>query len=162
MSPFACKNEPYMMTVYSDPDTMNDRVMIIVNLPSGCSNVKFSVNEDGKMATVKYSWPTAMFNPNILFKKFISNKTLSVFHPKVVAVAKELENRRNSVNEIPQGSIEILLPFQVQTEISSIEKVGVKSEDTLGQTSLVLIIELKSFQKKYSLSISTIKIGYEA
>lgn len=158
--PISTKRQPYIVTTYNDPDTMNERVLIVVNLPSGSGNVKFSLNENGTKAFVKFSWASAMYDPNILFRKFIESKAITHYHPKILAIKSELEKSRKSINEVPHGVIEITLPFQVQTEISSIEKHGVRTTEDNGQ-SAILIVELKSNQKMYSLKNSDMSVSFE-
>ena len=67
-------------------------------------------------------------------------------HPRILALKEELEKNRRTIDQIPQGVIEFILPIAVQKAIGSFTFHGVKNSDG----TRILIPDLMAFQDSYT------------
>ena len=128
-SPVTHTNQPYLIEVYRDPATQNDKVIIGISLISGVTEVDFILLGPGPgtiYAPVTYRWPQASFKIEQLFDKEIKSKKLLTCHPKIEQLKKSLENCSDSIDETPIGCIDLTLPIPVLTTSNSFSKTGKK------------------------------------
>lgn len=145
------RNQPVYMSVYQDYETQLEKLIIIMLLPGGATNAKFSLVGDGPgttIARVDYFWPTHAVNVEEIFAEEIAKKIIPPCHPKIVALTKELQNYRDAIDLVPQGSMELTLPIPVQTVASSISFSGQKRK--IDGMSL-MVVELMAYQSAYTL-----------
>jgi hypothetical protein len=146
--------------VYKDPQTLQEKVFIVISIPGGSGESEFSSAGDGpgsSTAIIKYYWPPVMFDTDSMFEKVsIKNEKVSPLHPKIIALKNELENNRDSVDAIPQAVIEIHLPIPVQTDIDSYNFVGGRTPDG----TRFVVADLKAYQTPYSVKKSDKKITF--
>ena len=72
------------MAVFKDPDTLIEIVTVCKTMPSGASNIKFSLLGNGpasSQASISYTWPPVMFNLEELFETPINKNTMDPAHP---------------------------------------------------------------------------------
>lgn len=118
-------NQPVLMAIYKDPETLAYRICLGVTLPSGVSDIKFSLLGNGpacSTARVSYSWPTLMFNVEGVFFTPLKEKKITSTHPVILALKSELENNRVNTNEKSRSYIELTLPKAVQTKAPTISQ----------------------------------------
>ncbi|KAI9550440.1 hypothetical protein GHT06_005717 [Daphnia sinensis] len=111
-------NQPVQMSVYQDPETRNEKLVLIVALIGGVDDAKFSLVGDGpgtRTARIDYSWPVTAVDIEAIFQQEIRNGEIPPCHPLIEALKKDLERSRSSVEEIPRGFMELTLPISVQT-----------------------------------------------
>ena len=70
---------------------------------------------------------------------------------------KDLESTRESIEEIPRGSIEITLPISVQTVSSSISITGIRTVEGVK----LMIVELMSFESRYAVKKEDKKVVFD-
>lgn len=143
-------NSPFLMTVYKDPDTLGEEVCACVNLPSGATDVKFTLLGTGpatSAATVSYIWQPIMYTVEGLFTTEIKKSNMSATHPTVIAVKTELENHRGNIETKPRGSIELSLPIPVQTDPKTVSDKAGKTPNGV----IVLIANLTAFHCSYTM-----------
>ncbi|KAI9553673.1 hypothetical protein GHT06_021600 [Daphnia sinensis] len=142
-------NQPVQMSVYQDPETRNEKLVIVVALIGGVDDAKFSLVGDGpgtRTARIDYSWPVTAVDIEAIFQQEIRNGEIPSCHPLIEALKKDLEKSRSSVEEIPRGFMELTLPISVQTVANSISITGEKNKD--GTKYLVVI--LTGYQTVYN------------
>ncbi|SPQ99123.1 unnamed protein product (mitochondrion) [Plasmodiophora brassicae] len=142
------KNPPVFATVYTDPDTNNDRVLVVAVMHSGASDFNFKLSDDASTAIIAYTWPEPAYNVQLLFKKELASKTLEAYHPKLVAIKRELEQFRDTIQDPATGAVHVKLPIPVQTEVATWSKQATARSDG---TTLILW-ELKSFERAYTVT----------
>ena len=98
-----------------------------------------------------------MYTVNDMFKRWLDKKVIEPYHPKIVAVKKELENVRDSVEAEPKGVIEIDFPIQVQTDTSTVQKYGIAGADG----TKIFMAELMAFQKAYTITSADTKTQFQ-
>ena len=72
-------NQPFLITVFRDPDSGDHKVALVVALPGGATNVEISLlggNAGSSTAIVTYSWPPIMFNIEAMFASSIKYEDL--------------------------------------------------------------------------------------
>ena len=119
------QNQPILMEVYDDPDTQNQKVIIVASLTGGSSEVEFSLVGNGpgtSTARITSGWPKIAFKIEELLENNIKKKKLPISHLKILALKKGLQNTRDSIDEVPRGVIELNLPISVQTAAYSISR----------------------------------------
>lgn len=80
-------NQPVLMSVFVEPVTQQEKLIIVATLPEGSTNVEFSVvgSEPGtRTARIEYSWPKMAFDIDAIFGKAIK-LGLPSCHPKILA-----------------------------------------------------------------------------
>ncbi|KAK4010312.1 hypothetical protein OUZ56_019457 [Daphnia magna] len=126
------QNQPVLMAVYKD-HSLAEIVSICVTLPSGVTDIRFTLDGTGPattFATITYTWPQVMFDIEGLFASAIKKKkTMTVEHPKIIALKLELENNRQHIDRKPQGSMEISLPIPVKTDPNTVNYKLAKGTD---------------------------------
>lgn len=80
-------NPPYTTWMYTDHELKNDFVCVTINIFTGCKSMTFDVAEDGLKVIAKFLWPSAIHNPAQMFQQLINDKTLSMQHPMIHAMA---------------------------------------------------------------------------
>ena len=149
------------MDVYRDPVTQSDKVIVVISLIGGVTDVEFLFLGPGPgtiHARVTYRLPRASFNIEQLFEKEIKANQLHSYHPKIIQLKKSLENCRDSIDETPIGCIDLTLPIPVLTTTNSFSKIGKKNKDG----SLTLIIDLTAYESLYSLKKESKKVFFES
>ncbi|KAJ3110392.1 hypothetical protein HK098_000580, partial [Nowakowskiella sp. JEL0407] len=149
--------EPILTAVYNDPETLNERVIIVAILPSGCTDVTFTVGDDGNVAFIHYTWPSVMYNTEEMFEKWLVTRKIECYHPKIVAISQELEKVRDSVEAAPEGVIRVQLPISVQKDTRTFVKNGFEKRDG----SKVFMVELQAHQKSYAITTEDKCIEFE-
>ena len=141
-------NQPVLISVYKDPETLADKVCVVVTLPSGVTDVTFGLVGTGpatSSAKISYRWPTVMFNVEGLFESHLKEK-MSPTHPIILSLKSELENNRKKIDETPRGTMQISLPIPVQTNHDKFTfKAGKNSEGVL-----VVSAQLSAFDTAYT------------
>ena len=143
------KNQPAIMTVYKDPESLCEQVCVCVALPSGVTDVKFSLLGSGPATTtakISYTWPEIMFSVEGLFAVEIKNNSLSSTHPLIVGLKLELENNRSNIAAKPEGSIELTLPIPVQTDSKTVGYKAGRNADGV----IIMIARLSAFHNSYT------------
>lgn len=153
-------NQPVMMSVYRDPDTEEERVIIVASLPGGSTDIEFSLVGSGpgtRTARIEYRWPSIAYNIEEIFAKEIANKIIPSCHPKILALKADLQNTRDCIDEAPKGMMELSLPISVQTVANSVKRMGKVKENG----SLTLIVELSAYQNAYTVKQEDKKVVFE-
>lgn len=141
-------NQPVQMSVYRDPETGMEMVIVVAALIGGVTDANFSVVGDGpgtRTVRIDYLWPAMSFDIEGIFAQEINDESLPVCHPKIEALKKDLEKCRSCIDQIPKGSIELTLPIPVQTIVNSVKITGKKTKDG----TRFLIAELMGYQNAY-------------
>ena len=152
-------NQPVQVSEYRDPETQQEKVIIIAALLGGVSDAEFSLVGDGpgtRLAKIEYSWPATCVEIENIFVKEIS-QGLPSCHPKIVALKQDLERTRDSIDDIPRGSIDITLPISVQTVSSSISIQGKKNKEGV----MLMVVELMAFESRYTVKQKEKKIVFD-
>jgi hypothetical protein len=139
------------MTVWKDPETFCEKVCVCVNLPSGATDIKFTLLGTGPATTsalISYIWPETIYEVEGMFASEIKSKSLSPTHPMIMGLKQELENNRPNIEAKPKGFIRVALPIPVQTDSTTVAYKAGKSPDGL----IVLIAHLKAFHNCYTKS----------
>ncbi|KAG4070432.1 hypothetical protein HA402_005664 [Bradysia odoriphaga] len=119
------KNHPIVTYMYADHAKKLDFVVVVMATFSGTRDFKFKLADDGASVTVTYSWPLAMYTPELLFED------LPKTHPMVQSfTASLLQAGITDKSEPPQGSMTVKLPCKVQREISEFKNCIVQADDT--------------------------------
>ncbi|XP_045022892.1 uncharacterized protein LOC116930516 [Daphnia magna] len=142
-------NQPVQMSVYQDPVTRREKLVVVVALIGGVGDAKFSLVGDGpgtRTARIDYSWPVTAVDIEAIFQQEIQNGEIPSCHPLIEALKKDLEKSRSSVEEISRG-MELTLPISVQTVANSISITGKRNKD--GTKYLVVI--LMGYQTAYTI-----------
>ncbi len=136
-------------------------MIVVACLPGGTEEAKFSLVGLGpgtKAARIVYRWPKISFEFDELFAKQIKSEKITNYHPKIVALKKELHLNRERIDQTPMGSIELTLPISVQTAESSIERYGMRQKE---DGSRVLIAELTAYQSMYTVKEEEDAVKFE-
>ncbi len=152
--------QPILMTVYVDHLTEQEMVCVVATIPGGATNAEFSLIGSGpgtSTALITYNWPRMSYEIESMFKKKIASGALGTWHPKILALKKELQQYRASIDSIPQGSIELTLPIPVQTSADSITRSGGRSSD--GTT--IVIVDLMAYQNCYTVKQGDKKVPFD-
>lgn len=155
------RNQPVLMSVYLDPVTEQEKVIVVASLPGGTEEAKFSLVGLGpgtKTARIVYHWPKISFQFDELFAKQIKADKITNYHPKIVALKKDLQLNRERIDQNPTGSMELTLPISVQTAESSILRYGVRQQN---DGSRVLIAELTAYQSMYTVKEEEDAVKFE-
>ena len=67
------------MTVYKDPESLEEKLCVIASLPGGVSDVEFSLIGSGpgsNTAKITYSWPPIVYDIPGIFNKDIDAKLI--------------------------------------------------------------------------------------
>lgn len=153
------QNQPILMEVYDDPDTQNQKVIIVASLTGGASDVEFSLVGNGPgtaTARITYGWPKFAFEIEELLENNMKKEKLPTCHPKILALKKGLQNTRDSIDEVPRDLIELNLPISVQTAANSISRTGKMKADG----SLVLVVELRPTNLPHAVKIADKKVVF--
>ena len=152
-------NSPILMTVYKDPNTLGQKICVNVNLPSGATDIIFSLLVSGPVtstATVTYEWPRIMHTVEGLFNSEIKRKT-ACLPPYIVALQSELENHRSNIQDTPRGSIELTLPIPVQTDPGTVSYKNGKTPNGI----IVLIANLSAFHGSYTMKKTELECPFQ-
>lgn len=148
---------PTLCEIFTDPDDLTEKVQLAVALPGGASNVRVELDESGTKVEIKYAWPKTMFHMEDMFKGPIRSKKMTSYHPKVLALKLGLQKYRERVDSIPEGTIEIPLPIQVQTGPQTWSKYGITRDDG----THVIIAEFAGCVKAQYMKVADSAVEYE-
>ena len=76
------------MAVYKN-HLLAEILSICIVLPSGVTDVRFKLDGTGPatiLATITYTWPEVINEVEGLFASALSKKTMSLNHPKIIAL----------------------------------------------------------------------------
>lgn len=138
------QNQPVLMSVYKDPESLCEKVCVCVTLSSGVTDVKFSLLGAGPATTtavISYIWPEIMYSVEGLFATEIKTKSVSPTHPMIMVLKLELEINRSNIEAKLRGSIELALPIPVQTDSNTVNFKAGKTADGV----IILIAHLSAF-----------------
>ena len=144
---------PTLINIYTDPDTMNDEVTVVLALPSGVVNYKltmgdpFETNGGTDYFSIEYDWPRTFTDMSDLFKRKLKGANFTLHHPKVLGIMAELENYRENVDQKPKSSFQISLPISVQSSMETVVQEGLKRPYDDGSVCMVLMLTFKVFEK---------------
>lgn len=150
-------NYPTMCESYTDPVTLNQKVVMVLSLPSGVQNTKIELSDDGRIAVVRCSWSKTIFQMEDLFKTQLAARTLDLFHPKIMCLKNGLAKSRSRIDATPDTVITIDLPIIVQTAASSWSHFGVKREDG----TLAIVAEFEEYIKEYSKKLEDATVTFD-
>ena len=143
-------NQPVQMSVYQDPVTRREKLVIVVALIGGVDDAKFTLVGDGpgtRTARIDYSWPVTAVDIEAIFQQEITNGDIPSCHPLIEALKKDLEKTRSNVEEIPRAFMELTLPISVQTVANSINIMGKRNKDG----TKCLVVMLMGYQTAYTI-----------
>ena len=153
-------NQPIIMSVFKDPETEEEKVIIVAVLPVGATKVCFSLVGSGpgpRLARIDYSWPPIGFEIEALFKDGIDDGKIASCHPKILALKEDLTYTRSHITETPRGAIELTLPIPVQTSAETIKRSGQCRKDN----SQAVVVELKAYQSNYTIKPQDTEITFK-
>lgn len=136
-------NYPCICEKFLDPFTGNEKVLVVVNIPSGAQNVEIDICSDGDHITLSYYWAKLMYSAEDLFKADLQSE--KPYHPKILAVLNGLERIRLQIEEVPKSIMRIKLPIKIQTSQDSWIKKEIQGKDA----TQVVIAEFQGFKKTY-------------
>lgn len=145
-----------LVSVFKDPTTKNEKVMIVVSLFWGAKNLKFELGPDNMSVKITFEWPKISFDMEILFKKKDNELEIPNYHPKFTCLEDEIENHRRTIDESPVGTIIVPLPIAVQDNPNTWEKKLVKDESG----HIVATLELTGVQKQYTVKTTDRQITF--
>ena len=154
-------NQPILMSVYKEPVTQQEKLIILCVLPIGATDIRFTLVGCGpgsRLAIIDYLWPPIGFEIENLFKEEIKDDVIPACHPKIIALMEDLKFTREYLGETPKGSIELALPIPVQTANNTIKRYGKNRKDG----SQAMIVELTAFQTSYTVNPKDCKIEFSA
>lgn len=155
------RNPPVQMSVYKDSKTGQKKVTLVISLFSGVQSATFRLIGDGpgtREAVVDYFWAKTSVDHERIFAKEIEHKVMPSCHPKIEQLRNDLELYREKIEDIPKGSIELILPIPVQTVAGSVSIDGKIIEDDRNATYLV--VELTGYQTAYSVKEKDMKATF--
>ncbi|CAK4070433.1 unnamed protein product [Aphanomyces euteiches] len=88
------------VATYRDPNSMQEMVIATICLPSGSNKLDFVVDQSGLFGLVKMDWPIIMSNVEDIFANEIKSKTITHYHPKVMALKEQLQRVASVINEV--------------------------------------------------------------
>lgn len=151
------ENYPVVTEKYFSADNLFERVVVMVSLPGGASNVQIDLNDDGSCMLVKYVWPNASYAMDNLYQKKLQNKSISLQDPQVLAIERGLSKIRSTVDSAPASKIVINLPIKVQTEPSTWTKNGIMRTDG---TQLIMA-DFKGHCKSYNKKVNDANVQFD-
>ena len=143
-------NQPVLMSVFLDPVTEQEKAIVVTCLRGGTEEAKFylvGLGRGTQTARIVYHWPKISFEFDELFAKQIKAENITNYHPKLIALKKDLQLNRERIDQNPIGTMELTLPISVQTAESFIERYGMRRQT---DGSWVLIAELTAYQNVYT------------
>lgn len=135
---------------------LRERLTLIVELPSGLriKSVYWGVLEDGETFEVVLNRAIELTDPNLTFKKWIDaskdNGGFDTSHPKYIAYARLLENRKISPVDIPKKKARFQLPFTVQSN-AEVNIVKYKDSEERKLNTVLLFSDFISADDSYKL-----------
>ena len=160
-SDVAHHNQPVLMSVFQDPETMQEKVVVIAALPGGTENAEFTLVGPGpgtRTARIEYNWHKLAFDIEGIFAAKLKLGNMAKFHPMISALNKDLQVTRDHIDDTPRGVIELTLPISVQTAAKSFSHSGKKNKE---DGSRVLVVELTAYQSSYTIKQEDKKIKFE-
>lgn len=154
---YSQQNFPIFCEQFKDHENQIEKIVLVVNMPSGATKVKLDLNSDGTIVLITYNWAKIMYTMDDLFKNEIQKNQIQLYHPKVVALQNALERMRNKIDDAPQGSMKIKLPFPVQTSVNSYKRTGIIRTDG----SQILTAEFQGIPKQYNKKASDATVTFE-
>ena len=145
------QNHPALMTVWKDPETFCEKLCVCVNLPSGATDIKFTLLGTGPATTsalISYIWTETIYTVEGMFGKEMKSNSLSPTHLLIMGLKHELENNRPNIVAKPKGCIRVALPIPVQIDSTTVAYKAGKSPNGL----IVLIAHLSAFHNCYTKS----------
>ena len=153
-------NQPLLMSVYIDPVTEVEHLVIVATLLGGVTEAKFTLVGDGtgtRKARIEFDWPEPSVDIEGLFAQEIDSGEIPFCHPMIIAMKRDLKNCRENIEHYPKGFIDLDLPISVQTASESISISG-KQNATIA--TKILIVRLKAFQDSYTVQEKQQKVVF--
>ncbi len=156
------QNQPYLPSIYQDPKTMQQMLIVVASLPAGTDQnfVQVSLVGNGpgsRTVRIEYPWPSLSFNIDKLFASRIEAGTIENYHPKILALKKDLQLVRDHIDETPKGAMELTLPISVQTAAHTFSHWGMTDADG----SRVLVMEFMAYQAAYTIKHEDKRVKFE-
>ena len=143
------------------PITFEEKYTVLIVLPSGVSDgdVVVPAKDDGTDEVLfSYPWTEEFVNINELYEKELTNKTLSISHPEIMAMKESLRDVKHSIDDIPKSVIKIKLPVKVQTSHHSYEHDTIVTKLKEGNHLVTVRIRLTAFDSNYIVTSAKKKI----
>jgi hypothetical protein len=83
-------DNPACVTTTFHTESMEERVVATVVLPSGCTAVEVDLNGAGTKMMVSMRWPTEMVEVDAMFNDELKAKTMMPCHPLLMSLKKAL------------------------------------------------------------------------
>ena len=100
-------NQPVQMSVYQDPVTRREKLIIVVALIRSVDDAKFTLVGDGpgtRTARIDYSWPVTAVDIEAIFQHEITNGDIPSCHSLIEALKKDLEKLGRMLRKSPELS----------------------------------------------------------
>ena len=92
------------MSVFQNPGTMEEKVIVIVVLPGGTENAEFTlVGPRNPYGTNWVSRPKLAFDIEGILAAKLRLGTMMKFYPMIAALKKDLQVTRDNIDETPRG-----------------------------------------------------------
>lgn len=150
------KMNPLTLSVYTDPESGKEKITLAMLMSSGTKSAKVFISANGLKVIISQEWPKILTDVDQLFAPWLSKTGKERYHPKVLAMKKELEKYRGNIDEIPVNSIEVDLPFTVQ---NNKEKV-IKDYCRGANGEIILFVELEAYETTYFITEEDTKISF--
>lgn len=146
VDPVVYHNPPALTSVYIDPETLVEHVIVVAGMFGGSKDHAVTVAEDGRSATITSTWGEHSYNMEALFKHRIAAKEIEPCHPKVVALSADAQSA-----DKPKCAMVVSLPIRVATDPTSWEHWGVESKDGC----ITVVADFKGVQPRNQTSSSS-------
>ena len=150
--------------MWTDPITYEEKVTVLVVLPSGVNDGEVTVpaSTDGTdKVLISYSWSEGFVSMKTLFDKEIKKKAITETHPEVMAINDSLKNHRKTLDDIPTSIIEVKLPVRVQTAPKSYEHDVLINKLDGGNHLVTVCMRLTAFSTEYIVSSEKKKMKFK-
>lgn len=150
-------NYPVVCETYKNPGDQCDKVTAMIIMPGGTQNVSVNISEDDLSANIKYKWSKTMYDMEDVYSKMLAANTITLHHPRILAINTGLTKYRSRIDEAPESCIKIDFPIKVQTSAGSWSKFGVRR----GDGTQIMVLDLTGFVKSYNTKISDSVVEFD-
>ncbi|KAG4077147.1 hypothetical protein HA402_016134 [Bradysia odoriphaga] len=134
-------NPPYRTWIYTDHQLKSNFVAVAISIFTGSKSITFDVSDDGLKVIAKFSWPSAMHDPDQMFKGLIREKVITAHDAMIHAMASDMLDSGMTETSKLEGEWIIPLPCKVRRETSSYKLRKITYE-----TTTMLFITLTAYQ----------------